>query len=606
MLRSAGWLTSKSLAFGALLDFQAFATPPVLWGLVLAIGVVLVTAYVWRARLLPTHSNAHSPAPLASTPPPWPTDRTADCTNLAGRTAALTPCPPNTPSPRPLQSPTMPLHQRCDSGVESDHSSPLDQFIHDHDLAYRCVEKGLALDQQRQAEAAFKHYTLGLKKIHTCLAIRLPPDQKNDPGIEKKCINLERARRTVEERIRYLAPRCPEITSRPRAATTAGSPTADASHPAWPLAPVRSEALRSPDSSPSPSRLLSFSSANTSVSSLPPLTASSSRNQSGILQRLQAQNIDTKMAHYILNEVLVHRPVVAWSDIAGLSQAKQLLQESAIYPLLRPDLFTGIRSPPKGILLFGPPGTGKTILAQATAHEARCTFFNISASSLISRYVGDSEKLVRTLFTLARELAPAVIFVDEVDSILTERSATEHDASRRLKTEFLLHFDGVLSSNQDSEGYVMVMGATNRPEELDDAIRRRFTRRILISLPDAPARRQLIQTLCQMDAANGNAASASHQGAQTQLTTMELNSLVELTQFYSGSDIHTVGKEAALAPIREIVSRDQLFVTPANSVRPVSYTDWCQALARIKPSVNLPRLTTYDLWNQRYGMNHEP
>ncbi|KAJ1971056.1 putative 26S proteasome subunit yta6 [Dimargaris xerosporica] len=602
MLHNSEWL-----AFEALLDFQTLATPAVFGGLVLAIGVVLGTAYAWRARLIPAQSETRSPVALASTLPPlWSTDRTTHCANLAGGAAALTPCRSRVPTPRPPEPPAMPLHQRRDSGVESDHSPPLDQFSHDHDLAYRCVEKGLALDQQRQVEAALKHYTIGLKKIHTCLAIRLPPDQKSDPSIQKRCINLERARRTVEERIRFLTLHRSELASQPRTAPTAGSPTTDAVRSGLPSATARSEALRSPDSPLSPPQPLISSSTNTSMSSLSPLIASSPRSQSGILQRLQAQNIDTKLAHYILNEVLVQRPAVTWSNIAGLGQAKQLLQESAIYPLLRPDLFTGIRSPPKGILLFGPPGTGKTMLAQATAHEARCTFFNISASSLTSRYVGDSEKLVRTLFTLARELAPAVIFVDEVDSILTERSATEHDASRRLKTEFLLHFDGVLSSTQDSGGYVMVMGATNRPEELDEAIRRRFTRRILIPLPDAPARRQLIRTLCQMDAKDGHAVAASHPSTQTQLTTIELDSLVELTQFYSGSDIHTVGKEAALAPIREIVSRDQLFVTPADSVRPVSYTDWCQALARIKPSVNLSRLTTYDQWNQRYGMNHEP
>ena len=142
--------------------------------------------------------------------------------------------------------------------------------------------------------------------------------------------------------------------------------------------------------------------------------------------------------------------------------------------MLRPDIFKGLRAPPKGLLLFGPPGTGKTMIGRAIAAESKSTFFSISASSLTSKWVGDGEKMVRTLFSIAQTKQPAIIFIDEIDSLLSARSETEHESTRRIKTEFLVQMDGARVSADDK---ILLIGATNRPYELDEAARRRFRKR---------------------------------------------------------------------------------------------------------------------------------
>ena len=177
-------------------------------------------------------------------------------------------------------------------------------------------------------------------------------------------------------------------------------------------------------------------------------------------------------------------PGVTWNDIIGLQEVKQQLLENIIYPQLRPDMFTGLRAPTRGMLLYGPPGNGKTMIAKAVATECKSTFFNVSASSLMSKWVGDSERLMRHLFGLAAIYSPSIIFIDEIDSMLTARSSTENEAARRVKTEFLVQLDGVGSS----QGRILVIGATNRPFDLDEAAFRRMTKRIYIGLPDLAAR----------------------------------------------------------------------------------------------------------------------
>lgn len=284
-----------------------------------------------------------------------------------------------------------------------------------------------------------------------------------------------------------------------------------------------------------------------------------------------------------MDEIVDHGQNVKFSDIAGQKKAKQALNELVILPALNPELFTGLRSPVKGLLLFGPPGNGKTMLAKAVANEANCRFFNITSASLTSKYVGEGEKLVRALFSLAVYVQPAIIFIDEIDSLLFERRENDHEASRRLKTEFLSQFDGMQSNSQDR---ILVMGATNRPYELDNAALRRFPKRIYIGLPDYETRVSLLSKLLD---------SQSHSLSSTQL-----GEIARLTDGYSGSDLTALAKDAALGPIRER-SVEQLKTLNAQNIRAININDFKASLNKIRQSTPRESLVELEKWNRDFG-----
>jgi vacuolar protein-sorting-associated protein 4 len=208
--------------------------------------------------------------------------------------------------------------------------------------------------------------------------------------------------------------------------------------------------------------------------------------------------------------------------------------QTVILPTRFPQLFTGKRKPFKGILLYGPPGTGKSFLAKAVATEADSTFFSVSSSDLVSKWQGESERLVKNLFEMARESpgGKAIIFIDEVDSLCGSRSEGESDSSRRIKTEFLVQMDGV---GKTSNG-VLVLGATNVPWELDAAIRRRFEKRVYIPLPEGFARTLMVKLNL------GDTPSS--------LTEDDFERIGEITGGASGSDIKVLVKEALMQPLR--------------------------------------------------------
>nr|XP_037273386.1 spastin-like [Rhipicephalus microplus] len=295
------------------------------------------------------------------------------------------------------------------------------------------------------------------------------------------------------------------------------------------------------------------------------------------------KGVDSRLAHMILDEIVDGGPEVLFSDIAGQEVAKQALSEMVILPTDRPELFTGLRAPPKGLLLFGATRQRKTMLAKAVAHESHSTFLNISAASPNFEYVGEGEKLVRALFAVARELQPSIIFIDEVDSLLSERKDNEHEATRRLKTEFLVEFDGLHTGNEER---ILVMGATNRPQELDDAALRRFTKRVYVTLPDEKTRLVLLEKLLRKQ--------------NSPLSLDKLKYLARVTSGYSGSDLTALAKDAALGPIREL-NPEQVRCVDPKKMRNITLEDFMTSLKKVRCSVSSQSLEFYERWNQEFG-----
>jgi vacuolar protein-sorting-associated protein 4 len=290
---------------------------------------------------------------------------------------------------------------------------------------------------------------------------------------------------------------------------------------------------------------------------------------------------EEKLENAISDIIVTEKPNITLKDIAGLETAKQTLREAIVLPLMRPDLFSGARKPWKGILLFGPPGCGKTLLAKATAAEVEATFFNVSASSIISKWLGESEKLVKQLFELADEKQPSIIFIDEVDALAGARGG-EHDAMRRVKTELLTSMDGLSSSETDR---IVTVGATNMPESIDGAFRRRFERRIYIPLPDLPARSAIFVF-------NTKGVELAEDA--------DFEVLAEITEGYSGSDIAMVCREAIMTPIRELDMAGAIEDTSV-AARAVTQDDFLEAIESINPSVSDDEIEKYDNWNEEFG-----
>ncbi|KAL7712721.1 Vacuolar protein sorting-associating protein 4A [Entamoeba marina] len=322
----------------------------------------------------------------------------------------------------------------------------------------------------------------------------------------------------------------------------------------------------------------------------------------------------------VSGSVLKDKPNVHWDDVIGLEKAKEALQEAVILPIKFPQLFTDNRRPWTGILLFGPPGTGKSFLAKAVATEADSTFYSVSASSLLSKYLGESEKMVKELFENARKNKPSIIFVDEVDSLCSSRGDGETEASRRVKTEFLVQMNGVGNS---MEG-VLMLGATNIPWQLDTAIRRRFEKRIYIGLPDASARAKMIRS---------NLGKLPHL-----LKEEDFKTLGEQTNLFSGSDIAILCKDAIYQPIRTlqaathfkyvtgpspidgIVSND--LITPCSPadvgamemnwkqiqgnklvVPPVRMIDFMKSILNSRSSVSMDDVNKHRDWAEQFGQD---
>ncbi|KAL7115988.1 hypothetical protein ACP275_04G215400 [Erythranthe tilingii] len=315
-----------------------------------------------------------------------------------------------------------------------------------------------------------------------------------------------------------------------------------------------------------------------------------------------------------LNSAIVReKPNVKWNDVAGLESAKQALQEAVILPVKFPQFFTGKRRPWRAFLLYGPPGTGKSYLAKAVATEADSTFFSISSSDLVSKWMGESEKLVANLFQMARESAPSIIFVDEIDSLCGQRGeGNESEASRRIKTELLVQMQGV-GHNDDK---VLVLAATNTPYALDQAIRRRFDKRIYIPLPDVKARQHMFKV---------HLGDTPHN-----LTEADFEALAQKTEGFSGSDVSVCVKDVLFEPVRK--TQDAMFFIKTSSgiwipcgpkqqgaiqitmeeldaqglaskitPPPISKSDFDKVLARQRPTVSKSDLDVHERFTKEFG-----
>ncbi|XP_058822667.1 katanin p60 ATPase-containing subunit A-like 1 isoform X2 [Topomyia yanbarensis] len=288
-------------------------------------------------------------------------------------------------------------------------------------------------------------------------------------------------------------------------------------------------------------------------------------------------------------DMLQKNPNVQWNDVAGLNEAKSILQEAVVLPVILPDFFRGIRRPWKGVLMVGPPGTGKTMLAKAVATECGTTFFNVSSSTLTSKYRGESEKLVRLLFEMARFYAPSTIFIDEIDSLCACRgSDSEHEASRRFKAELLIQMDGLNASSD--EKIIMVLAATNHPWDIDEAFRRRFEKRVYIGLPNDNTRKALTE-LCL----KGVNVSPD----------LDMEGISEQLRGYTGSDIANVCRDAAMMAMRRHInglSPSEIKMIRREEVDlPVTAQDFQDAMVKTRKSVSANDVTRYETWMDEYG-----
>ncbi|NPA22531.1 MAG: CDC48 family AAA ATPase [Candidatus Micrarchaeota archaeon] len=232
-------------------------------------------------------------------------------------------------------------------------------------------------------------------------------------------------------------------------------------------------------------------------------------------------------------------PQVTYEDIGGLEDAIQKIREMVELPMRHPELFERLGiTPPKGVLLYGPPGTGKTLLAKAVANETNASFYHIAGPEIVSKFVGESEQRLRNIFEEAKKNAPSIIFIDELDAIAPKRGETHGDVEKRLVAQLLTLMDGL-----ESRGEVVVIGATNRPDDIDEALRRpgRFDREIEIGIPDTKGRLEILKIHTR----------------DMPLKDVDLEKLAELTHGYTGADLAALAKEAALAALRRYLQKPE-------------------------------------------------
>ncbi len=289
---------------------------------------------------------------------------------------------------------------------------------------------------------------------------------------------------------------------------------------------------------------------------------------------------EKRLREMISDTIISERPNIKMSEVAGLADAKQAIDDAILAPMKHPELFKGkARQPWRGILFYGPAGCGKTLVAKAVASEVNATFFNVSAANIVSKWLGESERLVMNLFELARKNQPAIIFIDELDSIGVSRSGDDVGGERRLKTQLLTELQG-LASKEDER--ITLIGATNLPWELDFALRSRFEKKIHVPLPSREARSKIFEI---------------HMEDVEVSPTVEYDELADLTEGYSGRDISVVCREAAMEPIRDLQRTGRMDdEQEILDIRPVSRDDFLHAVENIRPATPPEDVKKYIDW----------
>jgi len=298
---------------------------------------------------------------------------------------------------------------------------------------------------------------------------------------------------------------------------------------------------------------------------------------------MDAARKEAKSKESIDNMVVYERPTVKWEDIGGLAEVKREIREAIVLPMVKgkPDFVEA----PRTLLLYGPPGTGKTLIAKAASNTLNALFFEARTSTLLSKFYGESEKIVSALFEKARKNQPSIIFMDEFDAIMITRDAGVHEATRRVISQLLVEIEG-FSTKHDEK--VILIAATNRPWDLDDAMISRFQRRIYVPLPDHEARKHIFEIhLKGLD-----------------LHGITLNSLAEMSEGYSGRDMANICRETIMFMIREQNPKlDEL--TPAQiekyamSYRNLGKDDFVHAFSKVKKTVSEKMIKRYDEWREK-------
>ncbi|XP_038157965.1 fidgetin-like isoform X2 [Cyprinodon tularosa] len=324
--------------------------------------------------------------------------------------------------------------------------------------------------------------------------------------------------------------------------------------------------------------------------SAPGPTSSSSSSASSRPTEEQLKTCDPHLLDLVTSEIVQQGPPVDWSDIAGLELAKVTLKEEVLWPILRPDMFNGLGLAPRCVLLFGPRGSGRTLLGRCLASQLGATFLQLSGSTLATKWLADGEEIIRASFLVARCRQPSVLFISEVDMLLSAHISEESPITQ-LKGELLAQLDSLLmSSGEDGGNQVLVICSTSRPQDMDEGLRRYFTRRVLVPLPDSAARHQIMNQVL---------AQSQHKFC---LSEEELALLVRRTEGFSGLDLARLCQEALVGLLHASAQgMDMTGMMPRGQIRPLTYQDIEGVCCKFQASISQKEIDTYTEWNKMFG-----